>query len=404
MASVSTRPSPVPALRAFARHPAAVGGALLLIALNLRFAIAAVSPVLDDLRADLGLSSVGAGLLTTAPVLCFAAAAPLAPVVARRVGQELLLLVCTVVVAAGVAIRAIPSIGPVFAGTLVLGIAIAVANVLIPSVIKRRFARPGAMMALYTTTLGVSAAVAAASSVPLEHAIGSWHWALAFWAVPALVAAAVWLPASHAAGATATPGSEARVSLWRDRTAWLVTGALGAQSLLFYALLSWLPDILRAAGMSSARAGAMLSIAMICGVPTSLLVPVIAGRLRDQRPLALVSPLFWAAGLLGVLLAPATLTVLWMVLLGLGQGAGIALALTLVVLRAPDAGRAAALSGMAQGVGYALAAVGPFALGAVHQLSGGWDEPLLLMLAMTVALLGCGLGAAAPSLVGGEDR
>ena len=194
------------------------------------------------------------------------------------------------------------------------------------------------------------------------------------------------------------------MSLWRDRTAWLVTGALGAQSLLFYALLSWLPDILRAAGMSSARAGAMLSIAMICGVPTSLLVPVIAGRLRDQRPLALVSPLFWAAGLLGVLLAPATLTALWMVLLGLGQGAGIALALTLVVLRAPDAGRAAALSGMAQGVGYALAAVGPFALGVVHQLSGGWDEPLLLMLAMTVALLVCGLGAAAPSFVGGEDR
>ena len=162
MATVSTRSGPLPAVRAFARHPAAVGAALLLVALNLRFAIAAVSPVLDDLRAGLGLSSVGAGLLTTAPVLCFAAAAPLAPIVARRVGQELLLLVCTLVVAAGVAIRAVPSIAPVFAGTLVLGIAIAVANVLIPSVIKRRFARPGTMMALYTTSLGVSAAVAAA--------------------------------------------------------------------------------------------------------------------------------------------------------------------------------------------------------------------------------------------------
>jgi CP family cyanate transporter-like MFS transporter len=391
------------ALRETGRHPVAVGAALILVALNLRFAIAAVSPVLDDLRGDLGLSSVGAGLLTTAPVLCFAVAAPLAPVLARRVGQEVLLLASMLTVALGVAIRAVPAIGAVFAGTLVLGIAIAVANVLMPSVIKRRFTDAGPMMALYTTSLSVSAAIAAAASVPVEHAVGSWHWALALWAVPALLAAAAWLPASHSAGATATPGSEHRVSLRRDPVAWLVTGAFGVQSLLFYGLLSWLPAILRAAGMSSGRAGTMLAIAMICGLPASLLVPVIAGRLRDQRPLAVVAPAFWAAGLLGVLLAPNSLTVVWMVLLGLGQGAGIALTLTLVVLRAPDAARAASLSGMAQGLGYGLAAIGPVALGAVHQISGSWDLPLVLMLAATLALLACGLGAAAPRLVGGRS-
>jgi CP family cyanate transporter-like MFS transporter len=305
-------------------------------------------------------------------------------------------------VALGVAIRAIPLTGPVFAGTLVLGIAIAVANVLIPSVIKRRFADPGPMMALYTTSLSVSAAIAAAASVPLEDATGSWHAALAFWALPALLATAAWLPASRTAGSAATAGSEHRVSLRRDRTAWLVTGAFGLQALLFYALLSWLPDVLRADGMSSGRAGAMLSVSMICGVPASLLLPVIAARVRDQRPLALVAPAFWAAGLLGVLLAPQTLTVLWMVLLGLGQGAGISLALTLVVLRSRDATVAAALSGFSQGIGYALAAVGPVALGAVHQITGGWDVPLVLMLAATLALLLCGVGAAAPRFVRGR--
>jgi MFS transporter, CP family, cyanate transporter len=405
MAAVGTRDtSRATTVATVARHPIAVGFALVLIGLNLRFAIAAVPPLLDELRDDLGLSSVGAGLLTTAPVLCFAVAAPLAGVLARRAGQEVLLLACMVAVAAGAALRGVPALVPVFGGTLVLGIAIAVANVLMPSVIKRRFQRPGVMMALYTTSLSVSAGIAAASTVPLARALGSWPAALAFGALPALVAAAAWLPATREAGRTVSPGSHARVSVVRERTAWFVTGAFGVQSLLFYALLSWLPDVLRDAGTSSGRAGAMLSVAMVCGLPASLLLPVVAGRIRDQRPLAVVAPACWAAGLVGVLLAPTSMTLVWMVLLGLGQGAGMAFALTCVVLRAPDDARANALSGMSQAIGYALAALGPFALGVVHQLSGGWDEPLLLMLAATVALLLCGLGAGAPTSVHGRSR
>jgi CP family cyanate transporter-like MFS transporter len=139
-------------------------------------------------------------------------------------------------------------------------------------------------------------------------------------------------------------------------------------------------------------------------VPASLLLPVVAARVRDQRALALVPPLFWAAGLLGVLLAPRSATVLWMVLLALGQGSGIALVLTLIVLRSPDAGRAASLSGMAQGAGYALAAAGPLVLGAVHQATGSWHDPLLLMLAFAAVLLVSGVGAAAPRFVGGVER
>jgi CP family cyanate transporter-like MFS transporter len=383
-----------------AQHAIAVGAALILIALNLRFALAAVSPVLEELRDDLGLSNIGAGLLTTAPLLCFGLAAPLAPILARRVGQEVLLLGCMVLVAAGITLRIFPSVGPLFAGTIVLGVAIAIANVLMPSVIKRRFPRPGVMMGLYTTALSISAALAGGLTVPLEQAFGSWRWALAIWAIPAIVAALAWLPASRHAGSAPTVETGSSVSLWRDRKAWLVTGTFGMQSLLFYAMLTWLPDILRDAGLSAAHAGGMLSVAMFFGLPTSLVVPVIAARLPDQRPLALVGPAFWAAGFIGLLLSPATLTAVWMMLLGFGQGMGISLALTLVVLRSPDGRHAATLSGMAQSVGYTLAATGPIALGAMHDLTGGWDAPIVLMLVGTVALVACGLGASRPGSVG----
>jgi CP family cyanate transporter-like MFS transporter len=380
----------------------AVGASLVLITINLRLAIGAVSPVLDDIRDTLGMSTAVAGLLTTAPVLCFGLAAPLAPRLARRFGQEALLLAALVIVITGIAVRLIPSLAPLFLGTVVLGIGIAVGNVLMPSIIKRRYADPGPMMGLFTMALSVSAAIAAAFTVPLEGAFGSWRWALAFWAVPAVLAMLLWAPEVRRSDPGPSAGSEgAAVGLRHDRTAWFVAATFGLQSTLFFSLLGWGPDILRDAGMSSGHAGAMLSIAMLCGIAPSLLLPVVATRMPDQRLLAFFGPVTWAAGLAGLLLDPAGATWLWMVLVGVGQGVGISLALTLVVLRAPDATHAAALSGMAQGFGYTLAATGPFALGAVHDLSGGWDAPLMIMLGLSVAMLITGYVAGGAGFVEG---
>jgi CP family cyanate transporter-like MFS transporter len=386
------------------RTPAAVGVALVLVALNLRLALGAVPPVLDDIRRSYGLSSSAAGLLTTAPVLCFSLAAPLAPWLSRRLGQEQLLLACVGVIVAGIVVRLVPGVAPLFLGTVVLGVAIAVGNVIVPSIVKRAFPRPGAMMGAYTMSLSASAALGAGLTVPLEDALGSWRVALAVWALPAVLAGLAWSVEAHGAGREPSPGVSQVVELRRDRTAWLVTASLALQSFLFYALLGWTPDILRDAGLSSVAAGAQLSIAMVCGIPASLLLPVLAGRGRDQRALAFVAPGLWAAGLVGLLLAPGTATAVWMVLAGLGQGAGIAFALTLVVLRAPDGVHAASLSGMSQGVGYALGAVGPFALGALHDATGGWTWPLLTMLATTAGLLACGLGAGRDRFVRGRPR
>jgi CP family cyanate transporter-like MFS transporter len=382
------------------RRGAAVlaGAALVLVTLNLRFALAAVPQVLDDIRAALGLSASAAGLLTTLPVLCFGLAAPLAPALARRLGQELIVLGCMVAVVAGIAVRLVPAVAPLFAGTLVLGVGIAVANVLMPSIIKRRFARAGAMMGLYTASFSVAAALAAGLTVPLEEALGDWQWALGAWALPALLACLAWLPLARQGGAAPDPGSDRAVHLRADPVAWLVTGTFALQSALFYALLAWTPDILRAAGLSSGEAGAMVSLSMLCGIPASLLVPAVT--VRRAAVVAAVGGGLWIAGLVGLLLAPGGATALWMVLLGVAQGMGIAYALTLVVLRAPDSRHAAALSGLSQGVGYIVASLLPFLLGALHDLTAGWDVPVLVLVALGTALLGCGLAAARPGMVG----
>jgi CP family cyanate transporter-like MFS transporter len=371
--------------------------AIVLITINLRLALGSVPPVLDDMRETLGMSTAGAGVLTTVPVLCFGLAAPLAARLARRFGQEALVLAALVAVAIGIALRIAPSLVPVFLGTIVLGAGIAVANVLLPSIIKRRYADPGLMMGLFTASLSISGAMSAAFTVPLEEALGSWRWALAFWVLPIIPAIALWAPDVRRSGSGPTVGSNETVGLRHDRIAWLVTGSFGLQSLLFYTHMSWVPDIFRDAGLTSANAGAMLSISMLVGVPCSLALPIFASRLRDQRLLGVLPATAWALGLAGLLVDPGGLSWLWMALTGVGQGTGVALTLMLVVLRAPDGTSAAALSGMAQGIGYLLAAAGPVAVGALHDLTGGWEWPVALLLVMCACMLACCVGA-------GRDR
>jgi CP family cyanate transporter-like MFS transporter len=385
------------------RSPLLLGAALLLIALNLRLPLTAVPPVLDDIRAQLGLSSTASGLLTTLPILCFALAGPAAPGLARRFGDETVLLAGVLVLLAGTAIRIVPDVGPLFLGTLVMGVGIALTNILLPITIRRDFSRPGLMLGLYTMMLGAGATLGAGLTVPAEHAFGDWRWALAAWGVLVAVAAVLWLPATLAARRTeAIEPHPARVTLWRDPVAWQLTAVMALQSTLFYATAAWIPDILRDAGLSSATAGAMLAVFALLGLPTNLVVPSIAARVRDQRLLALATAAMWAAGMLGLLLSPGHLTVVWMVALGLGQGAGIALTLTMILLRAPDAGHASALSGMVQSGGYLVAAAGPLLVGALHDLTGGWTVPLLGLLGCAVALGAFGVAAGRARFVRGR--
>jgi CP family cyanate transporter-like MFS transporter len=261
------------------------------------------------------------------------------------------------------------------------------------------------MTSVYSTALGTSAALAAGVSVPLAGLDGiGWRGALAAWAVPALLACVAWLPQLGRSDRRADPSAESSPGikdLWRSPLAWLVTLFMGLQSLAYYVTLAWLPEILQEeAGMGAARAGWMLGLSQAVAIVTMFLAPVIAERGPSQRGVVAVAVGVSGAGALGLLVAGSAVPTLWVVLLGLGQGASFSLALTFFALRAPDPGHAAALSGMAQSVGYLLAAAGPFLFGVLRDATGAWEVPLALLLAITVCLLIAGLGAARDAHVG----
>lgn len=377
-----------------------VGVGLLLIALNLRMGVASVGPVLPAIEQDLGLPAAAAGLLTTIPVFAFGAFAFLTPTLTRWIGLHRLLALTMVVVAVGIGIRLLPSPVALFGGTVLVGAGIAVANVCMPAVIRQDFAhRLGLMMGLYSTSLFLGAAAAAALTVPFMTALGgSWRGALAIWAIPAVLALLVWLPrAARVATDSPTPSGaptdaiveprdEPRMSaLLRDPVAWAVTGFMGLQSLSYYAALTWIPTVLQDAGVPVSDAGLLLSYSSLPGIAAALLVPTIMRRLRPTWLPVVLSALLCAAGLIGLLVAPGGVAPwVWMTLLGFGQGAAIALSLTYIVLRAPDARHTAHLSTMAQGVGYLVAGLGPIGLGMLHAAVGGWVLPV----AALVLLLG----------------
>jgi CP family cyanate transporter-like MFS transporter len=379
--------------------------AIVLLAANLRPALTSVAPLIGQIRTDTGISNGVAGLLTGLPLLAFAVLSPIAPRLARRFGMERVLLASLLVLAVGILLRSAGVVATLFLGTAILGAAIAVGNVLLPSLVKREFPeRTGLMTSTYTTALAVSAAIAAGASFPVAYQVDiGWRGSLALWALLALVAAVAWFPQIRSADPAnaSTETSHGVTGLWSSVLAWQVTLFMGLQSLGYYVVLTWLPEILQEeVGVSAAQAGWMLALAQVVVIPAMFIAPVLADRRPSQYSVVVVAVTLTGAGILGLLVAADTATVLWIVLLGLGQGACFSLALTFFALRAPDSEHAAALSGMAQSVGYLLAAGGPFLFGLLRDATHAWTAPLTLLVAVTVCLLITGLGAARDAHVG----
>ncbi|NMH98125.1 MFS transporter [Pseudonocardia sp. K10HN5] len=380
-----------------------VGVAIFLVACNLRPAVVAVSPLLEQIRAAAGLSATAAGVLTALPVLCFGLLAPFAPRLARRFGIERSLLAALVILCAGFALRLIASPVALFAGTVLVGGAIAIGNVLLPGLIKRDFAhRAGLMTGLYTMAISAGGALAAGVTVPVARAAGlDWRGALGLWGLFAAAALLVWLTQLRRDDHRITTGGSA-TGLWRDPLAWQVTVFMGLQSLSFYAAVAWLPTLFVERGADPSTAGWMLALASFVGIASSLLTPMLADRMRRQSGLVLAVTAVTAAGLVGVITVPGAEWVS-MAVLGLGQGAAISVALTLIVLRAPDGAHASQLSGMAQSVGYVVAAAGPFAVGALHDLTGAWTVPLVVLALLLVPQGAVGAAAGRDRLVGRQQ-
>jgi len=368
--------------------------ALLLIAANLRPSITGVGPLLKTIQDDLALSATAAGLLGSLPVLIFAAFAPLARL-ARQLGAERMLLVGLLVLVVGLLVRSEGHVATLFAGTVLLATGIASTNILLPVLIKQHYPeRVPAITTAYATTMAGVAALASGVAVPMaEWLPGGWRSSLASWALLATLALIYWLPHSRSEKRTAAdPAGDAPHPPWRTLVAWQVTGFMGLQSTIFYISVSWFPAILHDEGVSAAAAGWLLTLYQLAALVAGLAVPPLIRRFKDQRWLALGIAALTALGVLGILIAPRH-AIAWMVLLGCGSGPSLILALSFMGLRARTQESAAALSLMAQGIGYLVAAVGPVVFGLVHDYTGGWVVALLGVVAIAALQGLCGFGA-----------
>ncbi|MGP3785364.1 transporter [Chryseobacterium mucoviscidosis] len=371
---------------------------IVLIAMIMRSPLTSVGPLIGSIRESLGLSNATAGLLTTLPLLAFALLSPFAPLLARRFGVERTLLYALVLLMVGIAIRSLAATASLFAGTALIGLAIAVCNVLIPSLVKRNFAHQvGLMTGVYSVSMNLSGAIASGVSIPVARDLGfGWNGALAIWGVLVLLAALFWLPqarASRGSAIAATSGVLKRRSLWRSPLAWMVTIFMGMQSLLFYVLVAWLPEMMTSRGLSEDSAGWMLSLFQTAALPVAFIVPIVAGRMKNQRLLVIIMTILLFVSLGGLYFGGNALISLWTVLLGIAGGCAFSLAMIFLSLRTKDAQDTVSLSGMSQSVGYLLAATGPILFGLLHDITASWNPPLLLLLVVSALLLLSGLGA-----------
>jgi CP family cyanate transporter-like MFS transporter len=383
---------------------------------NLRGAITSLPPVFPELAGRLDLSAAAISVLAATPVICFGVVSGFSASLSRRLGEERVLLAALLALAAGLALRAAAPGALLFPGTVLASAAIAVMNVLLSSLIKRRWPeRAGFLIGLYITALSVGAITGSLVSVPLWTGTGgSVALVLGWLAGPAALAALFWLPqarrvpASFPAsspdpgrGATGPPVSwrPRRVPVHRYPLAWQVTLFMGTQSLLYYAALSWLPTILRDRGASAGTAGDLLALMGVGNLAVSLFVPVLAQRMRAQYALVVPTVIAMTAGLAGMVYLPLGSAVIWALILGAGQNAALSLAIFFTMARAPDAMAAASLSSLAQAVGYLLASAGPLEVGLLHSATGSWTVPLAVLFGLTAILLPAGLLAARPRVL-----
>ena len=376
--------------------------ALVLVALCLRGPFAAVGPVLDELGDELSLSTGSLAVVAALPLVCFGLLSPLAPVLAARIGLHRAALAATAVLLLGVVLRLGGTAG-LFAGTVLLTGGIAVVNVLLPAVARAEYgSRSAVVLGATTGSMAFSASLGAGFAQPISDLTGSAVRGLAVWAVPILAAllGLALLARRRPERAAPPPAAGRRTAILRDPVALAVMGFFGLQSLSFYGMLTWLPAVLEDdAAVSPVAAGGLVALAAAFGAPHSLLVPPLAARRPGQAGWVLVAFLPAAAGIVGLLVAPAAAPVVWSVLYGFGTGAAFPLAMTLILVRSRDVAQTGRLSAASQSAGYLVAATGPLAVGLLHQATGGWRGGLLLLLVLLVAQAAVGLAAARPRLV-----
>ena len=376
---------------------------ILFIAINLRPGLASVGPLIDDIRQATGLSNFLLGMLTTLPLLAFAVISVFAPLFTKRFGIGGTLLGALALLTLGILVRSMASISALYLGTLMLGLAIAFGNVLLPSLTKRNFsAHSGLVTGLYSSFMGLGAALSAGLSVPLAHQLNlGWRGSLGVWAGLSLLALLVWLPQLSRLKKTASKNRffSAMKNTGKSIKAWQVALFMGFQSMTFYIILTWLPAILLSRGYDAAYSGWMLSLSQFTGILGSLVVTFLAGKSSDQRLLVVLLIAFEIIALLGLMIPQTQLAWLWISIIGFVLGSTFGLALLFIVLRSSDTESATELSGMVQSIGYLIAAIGPVLFGSLFDLSGDWFYPFVLLIVVACCKLYTGIGAGKPGTV-----
>ncbi|MBP1907203.1 CP family cyanate transporter-like MFS transporter [Paenibacillus turicensis] len=373
--------------------------AILLTATTLRSPITGVGALMSNIQGDTGLSNTFAGLLTTLPLLSFSLFSLVAPSVSRKMGVEKTMLYCMLLMCVGIVLRSMPSILLLFIGTALIGVTIGICNVLVPGVIKRDFPlKVGLLTGIYTSSMNLWGAISSGITPFLAHQAWGWRGSLGVWVILAASAAMLWIAVvwggKNTDNATRvnfntktnvkTDTSVKFQSMWKSALAWQITLFMGLQSLMFYVGIAWLPQIFYEKGISYQTSGLYLFYMQIACMLGSFSMPIIGGRFRSQTSLALFSASFFVIGYSGILFGSPSLTLLFMIALGLGCGTSFGLVILFFSLRTRTGEQAAQISGMAQSVGYFLAAIGPFLFGFLHDLTGGWNIPLIVITAFAV--------------------
>ena len=367
---------------------------IILVAFCLRIIITGVGPLLPEITKSLGLSGSASGLLTTLPLIAFAVVSPLTGGIGRRLGEGRTVLIGLCLILLGTVLRSTAGIPGLFLGTAIVGVGTAIGNVLLPAVVKAEYpTRVGQVTAYFTVAMVAAAAIGLALNVPLSTAGLGWNGALMIWGITVVITGFIWCKNVSLRLGTTGPAETASdpKPIWKSGLAWCVTLYFGINSLIFYAVIGWLPTILQSSGMAGQTAGMVTSLYQVVSLAPSLLVPTLAGKRRDQRGWLLLGSILNIIGITTLMASSAAAAqVAATIILGLANGCAFSMGLALMGFRAKNAVDAARLSGFAQSVGYALAATGPLVVGWLHDLTPNWNIGLgYILFTCMVALLAC---------------
>lgn len=382
---------------------------IILVGANLRAPLTSVGSLISFIRDDLDLSHAVAGSITTLPLLAFAFLSPFAPKLANRFGMEKTIFFSLLLLTIGLIVRSLFGTSFLFIGTIMIGMAISIGNVLLPGFIKINFPlKIGFVTGIYAVFMNLFGAFGSGLSVPIASIKGmGWKGSLAFWTLFAIIALLVWLPqlrkATESAKVVKAPVQKGK-SIWRSPLAWHITVFMGLQSLIFYTLITWLPEILQTHGYSTSAAGWMLFLMQFALIPITFIIPVTAEKLKDQRLLAGVTAIFFMAGVVGLFLGSKLLIPLSVILIGIAAGSAFSLSMMFFSLRTSNGQEASEMSGMAQSFGYLLAAIGPMLFGGLHDLFHSWKVPLLLLFLIAVIIFIAGVNAGKNTVISDSTR